>query len=110
MRVEDPKPADEPAKPKPEKKKPKPEKKKPKPELGDRGDNGIFPPNAPSDPGSRLAELAKIAAEAAKTFAFPLLLAILVIVFLLVQHWIDKKDPKLAMAPVHSNHDLARFK
>jgi hypothetical protein len=50
-----------------------------------------------------------LAAEAAKTFAFPLLLAILVIVFLLVQHWIDKKDPKLAMAPVHSNHDLARF-
>lgn len=60
-------------------------------------------------PSSRIAQLARLAAEAAKTFAFPLLLAILVIVFLLVQHWIDRKDPKLAMAPVHSNHDLARF-
>jgi hypothetical protein len=50
-----------------------------------------------------------LATVALQTFAFPMLLAILVLLYLLLQHWIDRKDPKLAMAPVHSNHDLAAF-
>jgi hypothetical protein len=53
--------------------------------------------------------LSKLAAVALQTFAFPLLLAILVGLYLLLQHWFDRRDPKLAMAPVHSNHDLAAF-
>jgi hypothetical protein len=51
----------------------------------------------------------KLAAVALETFAFPLLLAILVGLYLLIQYWIDRKDPKLAVAPVLSNHDLASF-
>jgi len=51
----------------------------------------------------------RLAAVALQTFAFPLLLAILVVLYLLLQHWFDRKDPKLAVAPVHSNHDLATF-
>ena len=105
-RVEEP----EPAQPKPPKPTPTPDPRpKPRPPLDDGDDLEGVPVADPSDPISRLQELAKFAAEAVKTFAFPLLLAILVIAFLLVQHWIDKKDPKLAMAPVHSNHDLTKF-
>jgi len=103
---------DPPDKPKPQKpEKPKPEKPDPprKQRPGPPVNNDRVPPPSDRSVPNRFAELAKLAAETAKTFAFPLLLVILVIIFLLVQHWIDKKDPKLAMAPVHSNHDLARF-
>lgn len=91
--------------------KPEPEPKPDKRPALDEGGNEDVPgvPVVDPNPISRIQELAKFAAEAVKTFAFPLLLAILVIAFLLVQHWIDKKDPKLAMAPVHSNHDLTKF-
>ena len=110
MRVDEPEEPQkvQPAKPK-DKPKEKPKEKQVEPRDDGDDEGGILPINAPSNPVSRLAELAKFAAETVKTFAFPLLLAILVIAFLLVQHWIDKKDPKLAMAPVHSNHDLAGF-
>jgi hypothetical protein len=37
------------------------------------------------------------------------LLAVLVAAYLMIQYWLDRKDPKLAMAPVHAKHDLARF-
>jgi hypothetical protein len=53
--------------------------------------------------------LGRLAAVALETFAFPLLLAIMVILYLLLQHWFDRKDPKLAVAPVHSNHDVVTF-
>jgi hypothetical protein len=101
---------DKPDKPAPVAREPKPKKDPPRKEPAPKPAPEIKVP-APSERTvpNRIAELARLAAETAKTFAFPLLLAILVIVFLLVQHWIDKKDPKLAMAPVHSNHDLARF-
>ena len=106
MRVDEPEPEPREPKVKPEPKpKPKPD---PRPSL-DGGDDVPGVPVVDPNPVSRLQELAKFAAEAVKTFAFPLLLAILVIAFLLVQHWIDKRDPKLAMAPVHSNHDLTKF-
>jgi hypothetical protein len=63
----------------------------------------------PSDDDDQTPTLTRLAAVALQTFAFPLLLAILVILYLLLQHWFDRKDPKLAVAPVHSNHDLATF-
>lgn len=37
---------------------------------------------------------------------FPFLLLLLVLLFLLVQHEIDRRDPKLALAPVHAERDL----
>jgi hypothetical protein len=44
------------------------------------------------------------AVKLARTVAFPIALALLVIGFLLVQGWIDRKDPKLALAPVGSEY------
>jgi hypothetical protein len=38
--------------------------------------------------------------EVARTLAFPLALAILIVLFLLAQHRIDRRTPKLALAPV----------
>lgn len=49
------------------------------------------------------------AVEAAKRFAFPLALTILVVAFLLIQNKIDSKDPKLAMASVDLEEDLLSF-
>jgi hypothetical protein len=38
--------------------------------------------------------------------AFPMLLLLIVVAFLLVQDRIDRKDPKLALAPTHAEPDL----
>ncbi len=48
-----------------------------------------------------------IGAEVAKRLAFPLALLLIVMVFLLVHHRIDRREPKLAIAPVAV--DLTRF-
>jgi hypothetical protein len=63
----------------------------------------------PVDDNDQTPSLGRLAAVALQTFAFPLLLAIIVALYLLLQHWFDRKDPKLAVAPVHSNHDLASY-
>lgn len=47
--------------------------------------------------------------EALRRFAFPLTLAVLVIAFLAVQGRLDRKDPKLALAPVTSGQELLSF-
>lgn len=44
--------------------------------------------------------------EAAEGAAFPLLLVILVVLFLIIQNRIDRRDPKLAQAPVHAGEEL----
>ena len=51
--------------------------------------------------------LAESVLEAAKDFAFPLILTLLVGTFLAVQHRFDRRDPKLALAPVA--HDYLSF-
>jgi hypothetical protein len=51
--------------------------------------------------------LARIAAEAARQLAFPLALVVIVVCFLLVQDRLDRKDPKLALAPMRP--EVARF-
>ncbi|MGH2753820.1 MAG: hypothetical protein ACRDLB_05245 [Actinomycetota bacterium] len=68
-------------------------------------------PPAPEDDndGTTLRELGQYAIEAVQHFAFPLLLALLVIVFLAVQHFLDRASPKLAFAPVHSVYDRVDF-
>lgn len=47
------------------------------------------------------------AIQVAKALAFPLALAVIVLLFVAVQNRIDRKDPKLALAPVAP--DLLRF-
>jgi hypothetical protein len=46
-------------------------------------------------------------AEAARRAVFPLLLVLMVIAFVVVQHRLDRSDPKLALAPVAP--DVLRF-
>ena len=82
------------------------------PEWPNKGYDG---PNDPSPPANEnngeknTRDLATLARAAVQAFAFPLLLALLVIFYLSIQYWLDRKDPKLAVAPVHAKHDLARF-
>jgi hypothetical protein len=44
----------------------------------------------------------KILAEVAGKTAFPIILALIVVLFLAIQDRIDRNDPKLALAPVRS--------
>jgi hypothetical protein len=57
----------------------------------------------------RLSELSKAAVKTANRFSFPLSLALLVVAFLAIQGRIDRRDPKLRLAPVDSKHDLVSF-
>lgn len=85
-----------------------------RPDAGGRGD-------APGSSGSKnkgsdssvaeqlrraLAAIAATAAEGAKRAAFPMLLLVLMALFVLAQHRLDSRDPKLALAPVHAEPDL----
>ena len=58
---------------------------------------------------TQLEKLGRYAVEAVQKFAFPLILALAVVAFLAVQHWMDRKTPKLAFAPVHSRYDQVGF-
>lgn len=54
-------------------------------------------------------QIGRVAAEAVEQAAFPLILALLVGAFLLVQNRIDRRDPKLALAPIDSDHEQLTF-
>ena len=56
----------------------------------------------PADPG-----LSESAIEAAKDFAFPLVLTLIVGAFLTIQHRVDRREPKLVFAPI--DNDLLSF-
>ncbi|MDQ3956504.1 MAG: hypothetical protein M3285_13250 [Actinomycetota bacterium] len=60
-----------------------------------------------SMPRRPLESLGRAAVEALKKFAFPLLMTLAVGAFLLVQSRIDRRDPKLAFAPV--DYDMLGF-
>ena len=47
--------------------------------------------------------LAESALEAVRAFAFPLILTILVGAFLVIQHRVDRREPKLVFAPVETD-------
>lgn len=49
------------------------------------------------------------AGAAAKRLAFPLTLIVIVVIFLLVQGELDRRDPKLAKAAINSELDLVSF-
>ena len=51
----------------------------------------------------------RVAVEAAKTLAFPLALALIVVGFLSIQGRIGRKDPKLALAPVDTDEESLVF-
>lgn len=55
---------------------------------------------------SLVRQVVEAAGDVAVRAAFPLLLAILAGLFLLVQHRLDARDPKLALAPVTRDPDL----
>jgi hypothetical protein len=50
------------------------------------------------------------AAAVATTFGFPLTLMLAVLVFLLVQRYVDRRDPKLRAAPRSTAEGLLEFK
>jgi Na+/H+ antiporter NhaB len=57
-------------------------------------------------------EMAKWVRDVGKVvvyMAFPLTLVLAVILYLVLQYLIDRKDPKLAVAPVNAKYDLVRF-
>lgn len=60
-------------------------------------------------PGFTGADAIREAIEAAKAFAFPIALTILVGGFMLIQNRVDKKDPKLALAAVDTADELLSF-
>ena len=62
-----------------------------------------------SSSGSFIDSAGRAAIEAAKTLAFPLALAALVVGFLMVQGRIGRKDPKLALAPVDTIEETLSF-
>jgi hypothetical protein len=57
----------------------------------------------------RLDELSRVALKTAERYSFPLSLALFVLLFMAVQSRIDRRDPKLRLAPLDSKHDLASF-
>lgn len=58
---------------------------------------------------SVIAQIGRVAVEAIEKAAFPIALMLIVGGFLMVQNRIDRKDPKLALAPVDSERDLLIF-
>ena len=60
-----------------------------------------------TDGPSLFGRIGGAAAEAAKQVAFPLALALVVVAFLMVQNRLDRRDPKLASAPIAP--DVRRF-
>ena len=63
--------------------------------------------SGPTAPVERIIEQAgRVVTEASRRAAFPLLLLGLVFLFLVIQNRIDRRDPKLAQAPVHAGDEL----
>ena len=71
--------------------------------------------SARSGPSSRSSEptlgerLREAAIEASKKLAVPLALTLIVLSYVVAQHWADRRDPKLVLAPVDADHDLLSF-
>lgn len=78
--------------------------------VAGRTGDGLLVSASEAAPGeSVISQLGRIATEAARQAAFPLALTLMVIAFLMVQNRLDRKDPKLALAPVDSEQDLLSF-
>ncbi len=62
------------------------------------------------EPAGLLDRIGRGLIDAAQRFKFPLVVAAAVAAFLIVQDRIDRKDPKLAAAPIDSRDDLVTFR
>lgn len=80
----------------------------PEPAPGATAPPAASVPAPPGVDGFRklLTKIAKVAAEVGRRSAFPSSLLMLVVGFLSVQNRIDRRDPKLALAPVYPTPDL----
>jgi hypothetical protein len=67
---------------------------------------GLAQPPALKGLRELLSRIARVAAEVGKRSAFPVGLLLLVLGFLSIQNRIDRRDPKLALAPVYPTPDL----
>jgi hypothetical protein len=71
------------------------------------------PANLPTKPAAfqdqpgLFGRIGDAAVEAAKRLGFPLALAVVVVAFAMIQNYFDRKDPKLALAPVRP--EVMRF-
>ncbi len=59
--------------------------------------------------GARSVVKPEVVATVATTFSFPILLALAVLLFLLVQTRMDARDPKLRSAPLTMDDTLVAF-
>jgi hypothetical protein len=99
---------------------------------GETGGGGSVPPGAPSSGGSPSSQLGgdggvieavigavtsqvqstvrpAVVAALAQTFTFPLALAAIVLLFLLIQGRLDERDPKLRYAPRSAGEAYIEF-
>jgi hypothetical protein len=65
------------------------------------------PTAVPSDPPGLLRRIGEAVAVAARQLSFPLALSVIVVAFVLFQNYLDRKDPKLAVAPIAA--DVMKF-
>jgi hypothetical protein len=65
------------------------------------------PSPTPSDAPGLLERIGGAAAEAARQLSFPMALSLIVVAFVLFQNYLDRKDPKLAVAPIAA--DVIKF-
>lgn len=61
----------------------------------------------PSDPPGLLQRIGEAAGAVARQLSFPLALSVIVVAFVLFQNYLDRKDPKLAVAPIAA--DVMKF-
>jgi hypothetical protein len=66
--------------------------------------------SAPAVADGVLDRIAEGVTDAARRFAFPMTVAGLAALFLLVQGRLDRRDPKLATAPIDSRDDVVSFR
>lgn len=79
-------------------------------EKGQEGARSIDPASfTASNSEPLLTQVAQAAVEAARKLGFPMVLTLMVIAFLIVQGRIDRKDAKLALAPISSEEELLSF-
>ncbi|HVF20697.1 MAG TPA: hypothetical protein VNA14_10690 [Mycobacteriales bacterium] len=61
----------------------------------------------PPMPTPPLIVAGRVLGSVAEGAAFPFVLLLLVALFLVAQHQLDRRDPKLALAPVYAERDLS---
>ena len=79
-------------------------------ERGRAGEAAAAPRQTAAEAPGTLQRIARAVGESGRRLAFPIALGLFATAFLLVQGRIDRRDPKLALAPVDSRHDVLPFR